>query len=161
MYSQQQKAILINNLLLVLDLMVDKNTNTVVYRENRKPVLFNGKNIKCSTDGGFMYLGENDVELDPTNYRNTKLMNAMLGLCICNETANESINKVVSIYLQDEDIENNTQSVYVKFEVNGPNKTMNTKPYRNKALAYTEMIFKLEGSFANMDLSIFDNDLNF
>lgn len=157
MYTQIEEANLVSDLLYVLGVNVNPSDNIIMDQDTNNPILFEGKNIKATRNPAKpAYISENDVKLDPINPRYTKLMSKLFGFYLDKEFDNGNLGKVLSFYFDDHpDEENDSCKLIIKFE---GGEIVESNYYRSKALAYTEAIMMLDGSFPIDDLKKFDVD---
>lgn len=155
MYTAMDEINLVSDLIYVLGFNVNPNDNVLWDQESNNPITFEGKNIKATRNPAKpAYISDKDIKLEPANPKCTKLMSRLLGFFLTKEYQSGNIPNVVSYYLDDVDKELGTSKVVVKYE-NGT--YFESDVFRNKAIAYTDAIMKIDGSFMN-DLSIFDID---
>lgn len=155
MYTAMDEINLVSDLIYILGFNVNQTDNILLDQETNTPVTFEGKNIKVTRNPAKpAYISDKDIKLEPANPKCTKLMNRLLGFFLNREHKYGNIPNVVSYYLDDVDKELGTAKTVIKFE---DGSYFESDVFRNKAIAYTDAIMKIDGSFVN-DLSIFDID---
>lgn len=154
MYTQVEEINLVSDLVYALGLDVNPSDNTLMDQDTQQAIIFEGKNIKVTRNAlKPAYISANDVKLDPTDPKCTKLMSRLFGFFLDKSTENGDIPKVLAYFFDDE-TEDKKVKLIVKYE---GGTVFESDEFRNKAIVYTDAIFKIDGSFY-YDLKKFDLD---
>lgn len=155
---------LINDLLYVLGMRVQNNTNSLVDIETGDIITFNGLNVKVSVNGNLLYLGEKDMQLIPNDPRCIYLLSTLLGRVLSQEHEYENIPKAISFFTDLVDKDEYLNKAIVKFD-NDPEfsdypRIVESNIYRCKTLCYIDLIFRIEGSFIHKYDNLSELDLS-
>jgi len=155
MYTKEQEAGLVSDLLYAMGLDVNPVDNIVIDQDTHQPLLFEFKNIKVTRNiNKPAFISENDIRLEPANPKCTKLMNRLFSFFTDKEYKYGNIGNILTFYF-DDDLEKGISSLVVKYE---GGEVYRTNWYRSKALIFTEAILDIDGSYPINGLEIFDVD---
>lgn len=158
MFDQNESAEITRKLLIVMGMEIQQGTNLLIDQDTKSQLSFEGKFIKANTDAEkALYISEHDIKLDIFNPKCTKLMERMFGKYLDDASSEDiqNIPEVLTYFFDKSDEEIVRYRLTIKF-ADGTCWIGNW--YLNKIICYTEAIFSIDGTFANIDLRPYDID---
>jgi hypothetical protein len=143
-------------LLMALGLELQEGTNVCVDQDTKSIISFEDKFVKAHTNPDKpLYIDEeHEVKLSPLDPKCTKMLERFFGKFLNDSEEDENLPHCLTYYF-DQNPEDKKHKLNVKFE----STTMPSYEgsfFYNKILCYLEAIFKLDGTFEDIDLSIYD-----
>lgn len=157
MFDLNESLNVTRKLLIALGLEIQKETNTLIDQETKSQLSFDNKFIKANTNPDkALYISEYDVKLDPLNPKCTKIIERLFGKFL-DDSSSEDIQNIpeVTTYFFDKNEIDGKYRLTIKF-IDGSSWIGNW--YSNKIICYNEAIFSIDGTFNDIDLTIYDID---
>ena len=157
MFDRNESIEITKKLLIAIGMELQPNTNVLVDQDTKSPISFDGKIIKANNDvNKSLYVSEYDVKLDPLDPKCTKIIERLFGKFL-DDNSSEDMQNIPEVltYFFDKDDDNHLYRLEIKFS-NGDKWIGNW--FKNKILCYLESIFLINGTFDDIDLTIYDID---
>lgn len=153
---ENESIMISKKLLMALGLELQEGTNVCVDQDTKSIISFEDKFVKAHTNPDKpLYIDEeHEVKLSPLDPKCTKMLERFFGKFLNDNEEDENLPHCLSYYF-DQNKEDKKHKLNVKFE----STTMPSYEgsfFYNKILCYLEAIFKLDGTFEDIDLSIYD-----
>ena len=147
MFDQNESVEVTRKLLIALGIEIQAGTNLLIDQETKSQLSFEGKFIKANTNPDkALYISEYDVKLDPLNPKCTKIMERFFGKYL-DDASSEDIQNIPEVWSDFFDTSDGKFADGTCWVGNW---------YLNKIICYDEAIFSIDGTFANIDLRIYD-----
>lgn len=156
MFDQNESVEITRKLLIALGIEIQAGTNLLIDQDTKSQLSFEGKFIKANTNPDrALYVSEYDVKLDPLNPKCTKIMERFFGKYLDDASSEDlqNIPEVLSYFFDKSEEEITRYRLTIKF-ADGTCWVGNW--YLNKIICYDEAIFSIDGTFADIDLRIYD-----
>lgn len=158
-FDQYESTEVVRRLLIALGLEVQSVTNVLIDQETKSQLSFETKLIKANLNPDkAMYISEQDVKFDPINPKCTKVMEMLMGKYLDDsaDPENGNLPEVLS-YFFDKDAEQPDGFTRYQLNIRFEDGTKwHGSWYLNKVLCYDEAILKLDQTFGDTNLAVFD-----
>ena len=155
MFDKDESINITRNLLVALGIELQPETNVLIDQDTKSQMTFESKFIKANIDPDkALYISEYDIKLDPLNPKCTKLVERLFGKFL-DDSSSEDIGNIPDVltYFFDKDDETSKYRLTIKFS-DGTQWIGNW--FLNKIICYDEAIFSIDGTFADIDLRLYD-----
>lgn len=155
MFDDREIAEITRKILIALGVEVQKGNNLLFYQDSKSPIFFESHPVKANTNPNLaLFTDKDDVRFNPIDPRCTKLTERFFAKFLEDNAEEGNIPECITYFFDKRD-EDGKYALMIKFE--DSSKYMGNY-YINKIICIDEAIFRLDGTFENTDLSVYDVD---